>query len=70
MNFFVDIDDLNHIVVHESDCEKINDFRKNYIPDFYESYSEAWKYAEEKKLIYEFECEDCDHCKPGEWIQI
>ncbi len=70
MNFFIEIDDTKNIIVHESNCKEIDALRKIYIPNFYETYDEAWAHANRKELIYEYNSKDCNCCNPGDWVSI
>ncbi len=70
MNFFVDISDSNSIVLHEADCKMINEFRKNHIPNFHETYEEAREYAHQKEIIYDFKFEECLSCRPKDKLKL
>lgn len=64
MNYFVDIDETNNIVVHKTDCNSINDFKKMFITDYFHTYDDVMKHAQKKELIYEFHIKYCICCKP------
>ena len=65
MNFFVDIDNSNYIVIHKTDCKSVNKFKKMFISEFYNTYEEVEKQASKKEIIYEFERKDCPYCGPS-----
>ena len=64
MNYFIDIDNSNNIVIHETNCDILNIFGKSFVPEFYDTYEEALKYAHQKELIYKFISKNCEICLP------
>jgi len=62
MNYFIDIDEFNNIVIHKSDCKEIRNFKKSLMSEHFETYDEAYKYAQQKEMIYKFVYKKCSCC--------
>ncbi len=70
MNYFIDKDEEDNILVHKIECKTINIFRQDFFPDIFETYDQAKEYATKKEKITKSTSKNCSCCNPTEQLNI
>ncbi len=70
MNYFINKDESDNILVHKIECEDINIFKQAFFPDIFDTYNQAKEYAIRKEKITKSNSKDCSYCNPKEELDI